>query len=98
MKKKQKVRVLLLIVVPLVALAVFTSVRTLWPTSDDIVGDNWKDLTDEEREKRLDEVERKRRALGRGSSGRVLPEDRPNDPKTRPTWRPGRPPPRPPQR
>ena len=33
-------------------------------------------LSDEEREKKLDDAERTRRKMGRGSSGRRLPEDK----------------------
>jgi hypothetical protein len=61
----------------LVALATTVTIRTISDEPAVYSPPEWRNLTDEQREQKLDEEERKRRASGRGPSRRRLPEDPP---------------------
>jgi hypothetical protein len=73
--KRTKLRLLLLPVAALVVVAAKVTCDTVRPPSRVYTPPGWRDLSAEEREKRLDEEERRRRKSGRGAS-RQLPEDR----------------------
>ena len=74
MQKRTKVGLLVAAVVALVAIAAKMSYHTLSPPSKVYAPPSWQNLTPQEREKRLDNEERKRRMMGRGAL-RHLPED-----------------------
>jgi hypothetical protein len=73
-QKRVKVGLLAAAVAALVALAAYMSYDALSPASKEYVPPAWQNLTPQEREKRLDDEERKRRRMGRGAL-RPLPED-----------------------
>jgi hypothetical protein len=78
MSTRQKIAGLVVVVAALIALAVKVSVDASRDGGGRVyTPPEWEKLTDEQREKKLDDEERKRRALGRGPSGRRLPEDPP---------------------
>jgi hypothetical protein len=75
---RQKVAGLAVVVAVLVALAVKFSVDAARDQGGRVYRPpEWEKLSEEEREKKLDDEERTRRARGRGPSGRRLPEDPP---------------------
>ena len=59
-----------------VVVAIKMTQEAVFPPSKVYVPPSWQTLTPQEREKRLDQEERKRRLTGRGPA-RQLPEDRP---------------------
>ncbi len=75
MSKRAKLRLLLLPVAALVVVAAKVTCDTVRPPSREYTPPAWRDLSAEEREKKLDEEERRRRRSGRGAQ-RPLPEDR----------------------
>ena len=74
MGKKAKIGVLAAAAVLAVVVALKMTRDALLPPSRVYVPPSWQGLTPQEREKRLDDEERKRRLMGRGPSRR-LPED-----------------------
>ena len=73
-RKKAKIGLLVAAVTALAAVAVKLTYDTVAPPSKVYTPPSWQNLTPQEREKRLDEEERKRRRMGRGALRR-LPED-----------------------
>jgi len=73
--KRAKLWVLLPAVAALVIVAAKVTFDTVRPPSRVYTPPGWRDLSAEEREKKLDEEERRRRRAGRGANRR-LPEDR----------------------
>lgn len=63
------------VVAVLVALALTFVLRTALEEPKVYSPPEWRDLTPQQREQKLDDEERKRRASGRGPSRRRLPED-----------------------
>ena len=61
--------------VVLVVLALIFTIRSAMDEPKVTSGTEWQNLTPEQREQKFDDEERKRRAAGRGPSGRQLPED-----------------------
>ena len=73
-QKKTKVGLLVAAVVALVIVAAKMTYDTISPPSKVYTPPSWQNLTPQEREKRLDDEERRRRMMGRGPARR-LPED-----------------------
>ena len=80
MTKRAKLWVLLPAVAALLIVAAKATFDTVRPASRVYTPPGWRDLSAEEREKKLDEEERRRRRAGRGV-GRTLPEDRAGEKK-----------------
>ena len=81
MTKRTKLTLLAVAVAAMVVVAAKTTYDAVAPASRVYVPPSWEGLTPEQRERRLDDEERRRRMSGRGPARR-LPEDRP--PATRP--------------
>ena len=78
MTTRQKIAGLMIIVAALVAIAIKVSVDAARDGGGRVYSPpEWEKLSHDQREKKLDDEERKRRRLGRGPSGRRLPEDPP---------------------
>ncbi len=75
MTQRQTKWVLGVVVAVLVVLALTLTLRTALDEPKVFSPPEWQNLTSEQREQKLDDEERKRRASGRGPSRRRLPED-----------------------
>ena len=84
LEKKTKLGLLAAAVAGLAAVAAKMSYDTLVPPSKVYTPPSWQNLSPQEREKRLDNEERKRRMMGRGALRR-LPEDPPPQPAPSPS-------------
>jgi len=75
MTERQKKWILGVVVAVLVALALTVTLRTVVDKPKVFSSPEWQNLTPEQSEQKLDDAERRRRAMGRGPSRRRLPED-----------------------
>jgi hypothetical protein len=76
MTERQTQWTLGVVVAVLVALALTLTIRSAIDEPKVFSPPEWQNLTPEQREQKLDDEERKRRASGRGPSRRQLPEDK----------------------